>query len=282
MAASGAADDLPEPTSRHALGARWLEAGRGAPLLLLHGIPDTAEAWAPLIARLAPRRRCLAPDLPGFGPDTPAPPPVTLAGLAGALDRLTAALALDEAVRDGPIDVVGHDVGGLYALAWAAERPGRVGRLALLNTGCFADRRWHWGARILRTPGLGALAVRLPSRRGVARELARASNGGLSAAAIAGTAERFGPAARREARRLYRAQRPDTLAAWERRLPEVARRRRLVVLWGEADPYLPPAMADRFGAALVVRFPTLGHWPHREAPETVAAALLRAFDGSGP
>lgn len=42
------------------------EAGGGAPLLLLHGIQGTAEAWAPLLPALA-ARRCVLPNLPGRG-----------------------------------------------------------------------------------------------------------------------------------------------------------------------------------------------------------------------
>lgn len=42
------------------------ESGDGAPLLLLHGIQGTADAWAPLLPALA-ARRCAAPNLPGRG-----------------------------------------------------------------------------------------------------------------------------------------------------------------------------------------------------------------------
>lgn len=46
---------------------RLLERGEGPPLLLIHGNPDTADTWSPLMLRLEHRYRCLAPDLPGFG-----------------------------------------------------------------------------------------------------------------------------------------------------------------------------------------------------------------------
>jgi pimeloyl-ACP methyl ester carboxylesterase len=41
-------------------------AGRGAPLLLVHGIQGTADAWAPLLPALL-QRRCVLPNLPGRG-----------------------------------------------------------------------------------------------------------------------------------------------------------------------------------------------------------------------
>src|SRR5918998_6765863 len=59
-------------SSRHvwladpALGARVLETGAGAPLVLLHGSGMSAPTWAPLLAHLRDRR-VHAFDLPGFG-----------------------------------------------------------------------------------------------------------------------------------------------------------------------------------------------------------------------
>lgn len=42
------------------------EAGEGAPLLLVHGIQGTADAWVPLLPALA-GRHCVLPNLPGRG-----------------------------------------------------------------------------------------------------------------------------------------------------------------------------------------------------------------------
>lgn len=52
--------------SRLAQTLEWREAGRGAPLLLVHGIQGTADAWAPLLPALA-GCRCVLPNLPGRG-----------------------------------------------------------------------------------------------------------------------------------------------------------------------------------------------------------------------
>lgn len=52
--------------SRSAQTLEWREAGKGAPLLLVHGIQGTADAWAPLLPALADRR-CVLPNLPGRG-----------------------------------------------------------------------------------------------------------------------------------------------------------------------------------------------------------------------
>ena len=48
--------------------------GRGTPLVLLHGLLDSAEGWTELCRTM--RRPCVAIDLPGFGrSDLPARPP---------------------------------------------------------------------------------------------------------------------------------------------------------------------------------------------------------------
>src|SRR6266849_3320394 len=44
-----------------------VDRGSGSPILFLHGVPDTADVWSDVIARLSTGNRCLALDLPGFG-----------------------------------------------------------------------------------------------------------------------------------------------------------------------------------------------------------------------
>src|ERR1700721_3242540 len=53
----------------HANGIRqhFLEAGKGAPVVLLHGFPETSYAWRFQIPELAKKYRVIAPDLRGYG-----------------------------------------------------------------------------------------------------------------------------------------------------------------------------------------------------------------------
>src|SRR5262249_8277611 len=53
--------------ARIGVAARVLRAGTGAPVVLLHGNPDNANEWRPVLRELAGAGRALAPDLPGFG-----------------------------------------------------------------------------------------------------------------------------------------------------------------------------------------------------------------------
>ena len=46
---------------------RYLIAGKGEPVLLLHGYAQTSHMWLPLIPELAKTHTVIAPDLRGFG-----------------------------------------------------------------------------------------------------------------------------------------------------------------------------------------------------------------------
>jgi pimeloyl-ACP methyl ester carboxylesterase len=108
--------------------------GEGAPLVLLHGFPDSGELWRQQSGPLAALgRTVIVPDLRGFGA-TAAPTETT----AYRLDRLARdVLEIVEAVVPGGtvFDLAGHDWGA--ALGWhlAAHHPQRVRRFAALSVG---------------------------------------------------------------------------------------------------------------------------------------------------
>lgn len=237
-------------------------------ILFLHGIPDTGRAWQGVIAKLFRRFRCVAPDLPGFGAS---PSPERLADLDDGRTLIAAMVARLSLPRR--FSLVVHDVGGVLGLAWAAHCPERIERLVILNGSIFPDRRWHWGARLLRVPLVGEAAMALLPKRAFRAEMRRAARGNLPRAAIDETWRAFGPEARRTALRLYRLQAPPFF----RGLPEAVRALTAevpaLVIWGAGDPYLPAAFAERFGARDIRLHPDLGHWPHREAPGRVAAEI---------
>ena len=252
-------------------GLAWREAGRGPAILFLHGIPDGGGAWDCVVTRLAADHRCLAPDLPGFGASAPGKALDGLADLRDVMATMVATLPLPERFT-----LAVHDVGGVYGLAWAVEQPERLDRLIILNTSIFPDRRWHWGARLLRVPLMGEAAMRFLSRRGFRLEMRRASNGKLTDTAIDATFDGFGPAARRTALTLYRRQTRGFFGGLANDVRTLTSRVPTRVIWGQSDPYLPAAFAHRFGAHDVRLQPGLGHWPHREAPDQVAGEI-RSF-----
>lgn len=251
---------------------RYLAAGEGPPLVLLHGNPNTAQAWAGLVARLEHRYRCLAPDLPGFGKSgVPQDFDCSLESMAGFVERFVEAAGIA-----APVVLVVHDFGGFFGLAFAVRYPDRVAAIAILNSAFFADRRWHFFARVLRTPVLGELAMALMHRRGFKREMQRSAPG-LGDAQIDGVYADLTPAAKRMALRLYRAMDPAVFRGWEDELLQVTARVPTIVVWGDRDPYLPAAFAERFGAEEVHHLADCGHWPHLEAADEVAERLLAFF-----
>jgi pimeloyl-ACP methyl ester carboxylesterase len=107
----------------------YVPAARDAPpLILLHGIGSRAVSWWPVVDGLAAHFRLFAPDLRGHGasakPATGYLLPDYAADLAGLLD----ALGLDRP------RLLGHSLGGLVAVRWAAEHPETAATIALEDT----------------------------------------------------------------------------------------------------------------------------------------------------
>lgn len=109
-----------------------LESGPedGEVVVLLHGIPASAELWRDVIVRLAAAgKRVVAFDLPGYGHTLhPARADHSLAGAAELVSRWIAVTV------GGPVWVVGHDLGGAVAQILASRHPTRLSRLTLTDT----------------------------------------------------------------------------------------------------------------------------------------------------
>lgn len=105
----------------------WREAGKGPPVLLLHGIGLNADFWEPQIAVLRQRRWVVAADLPGHGKSDPLPE-------GAGLDDFVAALAqFVKALGSPPLPVIGHAFGAMVALGLALDHPAKVAGLVALN-----------------------------------------------------------------------------------------------------------------------------------------------------
>jgi haloacetate dehalogenase len=119
----------------HAVGeARYLvsEGGSGAPLLLLHGFPETHACWHGVAPRLAEQYRVIAPDLRGYGaseapPGGPRGEGYTKREIAAEVVELMAQLGHER------FAVVGHDRGARVAYRLALDHPNRITRVAVLN-----------------------------------------------------------------------------------------------------------------------------------------------------
>ena len=104
---------------------RYLVAGEGEPLVLVHGLGGAASNWVALAPLLLPGRRLLVPELPGHGGSSPLPAAPNLNGYADCVGLL------GEQERFGGAPVVGHSLGGAIALRLAIRRPELVSALVL-------------------------------------------------------------------------------------------------------------------------------------------------------
>lgn len=102
-------------------------AGQGAPVVLLHGYAQTSHMWLPLMAELAKTHTVIAPDLRGFGESSAPTNGYTKAELAQDVHGLLQSLELKR------VRVVGHDIGLMVAYAYAAQHPGEVDRIVLMD-----------------------------------------------------------------------------------------------------------------------------------------------------
>jgi pimeloyl-ACP methyl ester carboxylesterase len=109
----------------------FVEGGSGAPILLLPGWPQSWYAWRyvmPLLA--AAGRRVIALDPRGMGDSDRPASGYEMRTVAAELHGFVEALEL---TANGPVDVVGHDVGTWIGYAYAAEWPDDVKRLAVFD-----------------------------------------------------------------------------------------------------------------------------------------------------
>ena len=246
----------------------FIDTGVGTPTLFLHGNPDSSEMWGAVISRMQPRLRFLAPDLPGYGRSAFIPNFDTfLENMARWVDELVSNIGIRE-----PLNLVAHDFGAQFGLAWAIRHAERVRRIAIFNTNFFSDYKWHPLAQIVRTPILGELGLAMFSEAQYTRQL-RNDAPLVPAAYIPRVVEGYTPSARKMAIRLYRGTDSKKFLGWEDELRQITAHVPTLVLWGDRDPYAPATWADRFGAQQVVHLPENSHWPMLEAPQVVAQRL---------
>src|ERR1700704_3925220 len=83
----------------------YLIAGKGEPVILLHGFAQTSRMWRPLMAELAKTRTVIAPDLRGFGQSSKPSGGYDKKTMAQDVHGLAASLGLKRE------SIVGHDIG---------------------------------------------------------------------------------------------------------------------------------------------------------------------------
>jgi len=170
-----------EPTERFvefespAVRLRIQDVGSGEPIVFAHGGVWPAVAFAPLVREL-PGYRCILLDRPGCGLSSPVDwrkheirtvAPKLMGGVVDAL-------------RLERTHVVGHSIGGVWALRLAQGHPSRVGRIGILGASpLLAELPRPGFFRVLASP-IGAIITRLPQNQDRARSMLRQDGHGPS------------------------------------------------------------------------------------------------------
>ncbi len=245
---------------------RFLEAGGGWPVLLIHAFPLNADMWRPQLERVPDGWRFIAPDIRGFGPEPGEAGPFTLDDVADDLAALLDHLKLDRLAAGG------LSMGGYIVLALFRRVGERFDGLILADTKAEGDSpEGREGRRrmieLARAKGAAAVAGEmLPKLLSAAtreREPAvvasvRAMIESTSVDGIAGALEAM-------------MARPDST-------PFLARIScPTLILVGEHDGITPEASARAMEAHIdrsrVVVLPGVGHLSNLESPDAFSLAL---------
>ncbi len=229
------------------------------PALYLHGIPASSDDWVEFLGRTGG----FAPDLIGFGRSGKGGHlDYSLAGLSEFVEWFLAELRVDA------VKLVAHDWGVAVALALAERHPERVERLVLCNAPPLFDGFDRPRLiRLWRTAGIGEALMGATTKGMLARTL---RHGSVRADAwpdsrVATVWDQFDHGTQRAILRLVRSAGEKSLGSSGSGAPNSPAPRPALILWGERDPWYPPALADAYAAhipgATVERVADAGHWP---------------------
>ena len=268
----------------YGLTLRYLSAGEGPSLVLLHGAGDNSLDWRWVLPALARKHRVYAPDLPG-SPDSARP----AADYSPAFfERFVAAFV--DALGIGRATFVGNSLGGLIALRLALSEPARVTALVLVDSAGLG-RAVNPAFTSVNVPGLSEAAIpfwRTPvgayqrawgrtallfayppgtvPREWLAEQCRLALSPGYLEAHMAVLRALVSPLGQREVL-------VDHLASLK--IPTL-------VIWGARDRVFPESQAREAVARLpqgsLAVIPDCGHMPHVERPERFLG-VLRGFIG---
>lgn len=249
---------------------RYVEAGTGPAVVLIHGFGASLYTWRHALPRVAAAGfRAIALDNRGFGfSDKPAH------GYANA-DYTRLVLTFLDSLHVSQAVLVGHSMGAAIAAAVALAAPARVRGLVLIDAAGFGTR-WPFVLRVAHWPFLGAIATSLRGRSSTASIL-RSTYADPTRVTEADIDQYYAPVPDpdygRALRAVLREFRFDDLVD---RLGAVAAP--TLVVWGSADRWIPPAIGRRITTELpraaFVLVPGAGHAAAEEAPQLVNRTLI--------
>ena len=259
------------------LNIRYLTAGNDEPpLVLLHGVGDSAFDWSWVIPTLGTKHRVIAPDFPGSGDSAKPKREYSLEFLTQFLGDFLNTLQIQRAV------ILGNSLGGLIALRFALSNPQQVAALVLVSTMEFSQLA-NLVLSNLTLPIFGEFAIawsKTPlgaKQRAWSRAALLFAHPSKVPAAWLAEQERLAllPGfleANLSILRYLLGQRQEVLES----LPQL--QMPTMVVWGVNDLVLPNYQADqdainRLQQAHLALIPDCGHLPQVERPELFTNAV---------
>lgn len=261
----------------------YIDEGQGEPIIFVHGFPTWSFMWRGLINDLSAKHRCIAMDHIGFGlSDKPEHWSYTPEAHAHNFKKFIEHLGLST------FSLVLHDFGGPIALSYAVDYPGRIKRIAIINSFCWSlksdetvqkfDHRVHGalGKFSMTATNMGIsrlISGMIEQRQKVLPKVQSQYSGPFSKAS-----DRQGP--------YGMAKGYIGSSTWLYDLStkrEALANKPLQILWGMKDKLLTPAQLNKWRSlwpnADVVTFPESGHLVTEEQAREVEAALYLFMDG---
>jgi pimeloyl-ACP methyl ester carboxylesterase len=272
----------------HGYRRAFIHVGSGPPLLLIHGIGDSAESWFDVIPSLARHHTVIAPDLLGHGNSDKPRADYSIAAYANAMRDLLIVLGIER------VTVLGHSLGGGVAMQFAYQFPERCERLVLVSTGG-VSHEVHPVLRLTSAPTadlvlplLGAPGARLLGTMALRALKQLRTNFGRDADHLTRVFDALPDAASRRAFvRTLRAAvdwRGQAITMLDRCY--LAKGIPTLLVWGARDVVIPVSHARKAHAAMpdsrLEIFADAGHFPHRDEPTRFVRLFREFYDGTSP
>jgi pimeloyl-ACP methyl ester carboxylesterase len=234
------------------------------PGVFVHGVPDTHRVWDAVRSRLG-RNDTVTLSLPGFGCPVPD-------GFAATKEAYVDWLLGELGAMKRPIDLVGHDWGGLLVVRAVSVQPDAVRTWAAGAAPLDREYVWHKAAQAWQTPEVGERMMAGLTPEGTQAALVAA---GVPPADAVTVVRNLDDTMKQCILKLYRSA-VNAGAEWEDDLRRVSAPG--LVLWGEKDPYVSVEFGARLAEktrARFVSYPGCSHWWQLERPAEVATELQR-------
>ena len=240
-------------------------------IAFVHGVPETPDVWTALRNELGMDSVTLS--MPGFGAPLPD-------GFDSTFDGYLAWLVGEVSALPGPVDLIGHDWGGILTIRLAMERPDLIRSWVSDAPGVYdPGYKWHDLATLWQTPDVGEQTVAMMAAAPAAMKAAQLVGATMPEEVAAKVAEAMTEEMGRAILPLYRSAAQPVMAKTGEALEKAAAKPGLAIIATD-DAYTggetpSRAAAERAGAEVAL-MPGQGHWWMANEPEK-GAEIIRDF-----